>query len=294
MNVWRRLIADKLAILCLSLLLLVITAGIFAPILAPHNPLEMNILQKYAGASQTYPLGTDQLGRCILSRLLFGIRTTVFFALVTTCITIAIGTLLGIVSGFFRGKVDEIIMRFCDIMLSFPSEVMILAIVGVLGPGLLNVVIANILAKWAWYTRMIRSAVIQYIDKDYIRFAKVSGCSTGHIMRKHLLPGVSGEVAVFATLDTGWVVLNISALSFLGLGVQAPTPEWGMMLNEARNVMITHPTHMLAPGLAIVIIVAVFNFLGDSLHSAINPKHIQMKKKGSRLNVFIRCKKAIR
>jgi len=294
MNVWRRLKADKLAILCLSLLLLVITAGIFAPILAPHNPLEMNILQKYAGASQTYPLGTDQLGRCILSRLLFGIRTTVFFALVTTCITIAIGTLLGIVSGFFRGKVDEIIMRFCDIMLSFPSEVMILAIVGVLGPGLLNVVIANILAKWAWYTRMIRSVVIQYIDKDYIRFAKVSGCSTGHIMRKHLLPGVSGEVAVFATLDTGWVVLNISALSFLGLGVQAPTPEWGMMLNEARNVMITHPTHMIAPGLAIVIIVAVFNFLGDSLHSAINPKHIQMKKKGSRLNVFIRCKKAIR
>jgi len=171
---------------------------------------------------------------------------------------------------------------------------MILAIVGVLGPGLLNVVIANILAKWAWYTRMIRSVVIQYIDKDYIRFAKVSGCSTGHIMRKHLLPGVSGEVAVFATLDTGWVVLNISALSFLGLGVQAPTPEWGMMLNEARNVMITHPTHMIAPGLAIVIIVAVFNFLGDSLHSAINPKHIQMKKKGSRLNVFTRSKKAIR
>lgn len=294
MNVWRRLKTDKLAILCLSLLLLVITAGIFAPILAPHNPLEMNILQKYAGVSQTYPLGTDQLGRCILSRLLFGIRTTVFFALVTMCITITIGTLLGIISGFFRGKVDEIIMRFCDIMLSFPSEVMILAIVGVLGPGLLNVVIANILAKWAWYTRMIRSVVIQYIDKDYIRFAKVSGCSTGHIMRKHLLPGVSGEVAVFATLDTGWVVLNISALSFLGLGVQAPTPEWGMMLNEARNVMITHPAHMLAPGLAIVIVVAAFNFLGDSLHSAINPKHFQMKKKRSRLNAFTRSKKAIR
>ncbi|WP_399629746.1 nickel/cobalt ABC transporter permease [Sporosarcina sp. SG10008] len=294
MNVWRRLKTDKLAILCLSLLLLVITAGIFAPILAPHNPLEMNILQKYAGVSQTYPLGTDQLGRCILSRLLFGIRTTVFFALVTMCITITIGTLLGIISGFFRGKVDEIIMRFCDIMLSFPSEVMILAIVGVLGPGLLNVVIANILAKWAWYTRMIRSVVIQYIDKDYIRFAKVSGCSTGHIMRKHLLPGVSGEVAVFATLDTGWVVLNISALSFLGLGVQAPTPEWGMMLNEARNVMITHPAHMLAPGLAIVIVVAAFNFLGDSLHSAINPIHFQMKKKRSRLNVFTRSKKAIR
>ncbi|MBO0997513.1 ABC transporter permease subunit [Bacillus sp. SD075] len=292
MHVWNRLKTDKMAMFCLTIILFFITAGICAPILAPHNPLEMNVLQKYAGISQTHPLGTDQLGRCILSRLLYGIRTTIFYALVTTVITITIGTILGIMAGFFRGKVDEFIMRICDIMLSFPAEVMILAIVGVLGPGLLNVVIANIIAKWAWYTRMIRSVVIQYTDKNYIRFAKVSGCSTGHIMKKHLFPGVSGEVSVFATLDTGWVILNISALSFLGLGVQAPTPEWGMMLNEAKNVMITHPTHMLAPGFAILIIVAAFNFLGDSLHSAINPK-ISKKRKGGQVNVFIRNKKVV-
>ncbi|WP_445487745.1 nickel/cobalt ABC transporter permease [Niallia sp. 03133] len=287
MNFWSRLKADKMAMFCLSLILLVSAAGIFAPILAPHDPVKMNILQKYAGISQTYPLGTDQLGRCILSRLLFGIRTTILFALASTSITIAIGTLLGIISGFFRGKVDEVIMRICDMMLSFPAEVMILAIVGVLGPGLTNVVIANIIAKWAWYTRMIRSVVIQYTDKNYIRFAKVSGCSTGYIMRKHLFPSVSGEVAVLATLDTGGVILNISALSFLGLGVQAPIPEWGMMLNEAKNVMVTHPTHMLAPGFAILLIVAAFNFLGDSLHSAIHPKVFHKKKKGGRMNVFI-------
>ncbi len=290
MNVWKRLKADKLSMLSLAFILLVGIAGIFAPVLAPHSPLEMNILQKYAGISQTYPLGTDHLGRCVLSRLLFGIRTTILFALMTTCITISIGTFLGILSGFFRGKIDELIMRICDSMLSFPSEVMILAIVGVLGPGLLNVVIANIISKWAWYTRMIRSAVIQYMDKDYVRFAKVSGCSTSHIMKKHLLPGVSNEVAVFATLDTGWVILNISALSFLGLGVQAPTPEWGMMLNEARNVMITHPMQMFAPGIAIVLVVAAFNFLGDSLHVAVNPKHFRKKRIGGRLHVFIRSK----
>ncbi|CAM4400829.1 ABC transporter permease subunit [Paenibacillus alkaliterrae] len=144
----------------------------------------MNILEKYAGISKEYPLGTDQLGRCILSRLLFGIRTTILFAIITTVITIAIGTILGIISGFFRGKVDEFIMRICDVMLSFPAEVMILAIVGILGPGLINVVIANIIAKWAWYTRMIRSVVIQFTNKNYIRFAKVSGCGTSHIMRK--------------------------------------------------------------------------------------------------------------
>ncbi|WP_141432131.1 nickel/cobalt ABC transporter permease [Bacillus sp. 03113] len=291
MTFWSRLMADKIAVLCMAVILLFIVAGIFAPMIAPHDPLKMNVLQKYSGISQTYPLGTDQLGRCVLSRLLFGIRTTIFYAMITTFITIAIGTLLGVMAGFFRGKVDEFIMRICDIMLSFPAEVMILAIVGVLGPGLLNVVIANIIAKWAWYTRMIRSVVIQYTDKNYIRFAKVSGCKTSHIMRKHVLPGVSGEVAVFSTLDTGWVILNISALSFLGLGIQAPTPEWGMMLNEAKNVMITHPTQMLAPGFAILIIVASFNFLGDSLQSALNPKIFQ--KKGRKLNVFTRNKKLI-
>ncbi|WP_445487719.1 nickel/cobalt ABC transporter permease [Niallia sp. 03133] len=291
MTFWGRLMADKVAVLSMSIILLVAAAGIFAPILAPHDPTKMNMVHKYAGMSAMHPLGTDNLGRCILSRLLYGIRTTILYALITTLITIAIGTILGIIAGYFRGKVDEIIMRFCDIMLSFPSEVMILAIVGVLGPGLLNVVIANIIAKWAWYTRMIRSVVIQYTNKNYIRFAKVSGCSTNHIMRKHLLPGVSGEVAVFATLDTGWVILNISALSFLGLGVQAPTPEWGMMLNEAKNIMITYPSQMLVPGLAILIVVASFNFLGDSIQSALNPKLYQ--KKGAKRNVFTRSKKSI-
>ncbi|MDH6371568.1 nickel transport system permease protein [Paenibacillus sp. PastF-3] len=294
MAVWKRLMMDRMAVLFMGLIGSVIIAGIAAPWLAPHDPTAMNILHKYAGFSPDYPLGTDQLGRCVLSRLLYGIRTTILYALITTVITIATGTILGIVSGYFRGKVDELIMRICDIMLSFPAEVMILAIVGVLGPGLLNVVIANIVAKWAWYTRMIRSVVIEYTDKNYIRFAKVSGCSTGHIMRKHLLPGVSGEVAVFTTLDTGWVILNISALSFLGLGVQAPVPEWGMMLNDAKNVMITHPTHMLAPGFAILIMVVAFNYLGDSLHSAMNPKaHLLKKGKGCRLNVFIRNKKSL-
>lgn len=283
--------ADRMAINCLAVISVFIAAGIFAPVIAPHDPLKMDIMHKYAGMSWTYPLGTDELGRCVFSRLLYGIRTTIFYAMITTFFTILIATVLGIIAGFFRGKVGEFIMRICDVMLSFPSEVMILAIIGVLGPGLLNVVIANIIAHWAWYTRMIRSVVIQYTDKNYIRFSRVSGCSTLHIMRKHLLPGVSGEVAIFATLDTGWVILSISSLSFLGLGVQAPTPEWGMMLKEAQNVMLTMPAQLLPPGLAILVIVASFNFLGDSLQSALNPK--LFKKKGGKLNVFTRHKKPV-
>lgn len=274
MNFIKKFKSDKLGLASLAIIILVILAGIFAPIVAPNDPTLINVKDKFIRICSQYPLGTDQLGRCMLSRLLFGIRTTVLVAMVTMIATIAVGTILGVISGFFRGWIDEVIMRVCDIMLSFPSEVMILAIVGIMGVGITNVVIANIIAKWAWYTRMIRSIVIQYSDKNYIRFAKVSGCSTYHIITKHLVPGAAGEIAVLATLDTGWVILNISALSFLGLGVQAPTPEWGMMLSEAKNVMTMYPMQMLPSGLAILIVVSAFNFLGDSLQDAFNSKKI--------------------
>lgn len=272
MKFFDRFKKDKLGVLSLIVILSVCLAGILAPLIAPHDPTAVDIKSKLLGMSLAYPFGTDQLGRCVFSRLLYGIRTTVFLSLIAMLATIVIGTVLGMIAGLFRGWVDELIMRICDIMLSFPSEVMILAIVGILGSGISNIVIANIIAKWAWYTRMIRSIVIQYVDKNYIKFAKVSGCSNLHIIRKHLIPGTIGEIVVLATLDTGWVILNISALSFLGLGVQAPTPEWGMMLSEAKNIMTIYPQQMLPAGLAILVIVAAFNFLGDSLQEALNPK----------------------
>lgn len=247
-------------------------AGIFAPWIAPHSPIDVNVKEKLAGMSISYPLGTDQLGRCIFSRLLYGIRTTVFIAFITMAVTVLAGTLIGGIAGLFRGKIDEIIMRICDIFMSFPSEVMILAIIGMMGPGMTNIVVASIIAKWAWYTRMIRSIVIKYMDKNYIQFARVSGFSRWHIFKKHIVPNSIGEISVLATLDIGSVILMISGLSFLGLGVQAPTPEWGMMLNEAKDVMVIHPELMLPPGIAILAVVAAFNFLGDSLQDAFNVK----------------------
>lgn len=275
MDAWKRLKQDKLSMVCLIFLTVVILCGIFAPLIAPHPPAQLNVKMKFAAPGLSYPFGTDHLGRCLFSRILYGIRNTVFLSLAAMGITILIGTLLGVISGFFRGWVDEIIMRMCDIMLSFPSEVMILAIVGVLGVGMFNVILANIIAKWAWYTRMIRGIVIQYTDKNYVRFARVSGCSAFYIIRKHLLPGAIGEISVLATLDTGAVILNISALSFLGMGAQPPAAEWGMMLSEAKSVLITHPAQMLASGLSIMLVVAAFNFLGDGLQDAWNPKHTQ-------------------
>ena len=272
MKFWNRFKKDKLGMLSLGIILIIMISGILAPVIAPNSPIEVDVKSKLLGMSAKYPFGTDQLGRCVFSRILYGIRTTVFLSLITMAATVTIGTILGVISGFFRGWVDEVIMRICDIMLSFPSEVMILAIVGILGTGISNIVIANIIAKWAWYTRLIRGIVIQYTDKNYIKFAKVSGCSTFHIIKKHLIPGAMGEIGVLATLDTGWVILNLSALSFLGLGVQAPTPEWGMMLSEAKNIMTIYPQQMLPSGIAILVVVAAFNFLGDSLQDALNPK----------------------
>lgn len=272
MKFWNRFKKDKLGMLSLLIILTVMIIGILAPVIAPNDPTMVDVKIKLMGMSMKYPFGTDQLGRCVFSRIIYGIRTTVFLSIATMIITIAIGTILGIISGFFRGWIDEIIMRICDIMLSFPSEVMILAIVGIMGIGITNIIIANIIAKWAWYTRMIRGVVIQYTEKNYIKFAKVSGCSTFHIIKKHLIPGAMGEIGVLASLDTGWVILNISALSFLGLGVQAPTAEWGMMLSEAKNIMTIYPEQMLPAGLAILLVVASFNFLGDSLQAALNPK----------------------
>lgn len=261
-----------MAVICSLFLLVVLMVGLFAPWLAPHSPIEMDVKEKLSGMSKTYLLGTDQLGRDVLSRLLYGIRTTVFVAMITMVVTIIIGTLLGGIAGIYRGKLDELIMRICDVFMSFPSEVMMLALIGMMGPGVTNIIIASIIAKWAWYTRMIRSVVIKYTGENYIQFARVAGFSKWHIAKKHIAPSTMGEISVLATLDVGSVILMISALSFLGLGVQAPTPEWGMMLNEAKNVMMVHPFLMVPPGVAILLVVAAFNFLGDSLQDAFNVK----------------------
>ena len=268
----KRFMNDKLALICLGLISLTVLAGIFAPLVAPHDPLATDIISKFKGMSWDFPLGTDQQGRCILSRLLYGIRPTILLSLLTMAGTICLGAVLGIISGYSRGIVDELIMRLCDVMLSFPSQVMILAVVGMLGVGMENVIIANILIKWAWYARMIRGSVLQYSEKNYVVFSRTAGSGTAFILSRHMTPAILPEIIVLASLDTGWVILNISTLSFLGLGVQAPTPEWGAMLNEARHVITTHPGQMLAPGFAVLTLVAAFNLLGDSLRDALEIK----------------------
>ena len=183
---------------------------------------------------------------------------------------------MGLLAGYFKGTTDEIIMRIVDMMLSFPSQIMILAVVALLGVDIRNVIIANIFIKWAWYARMIRTNVVKYTDKNFVLFSRCIGSGERFILIRHMIPCIASEMAVLATLDIGWAVLNISTLSFLGLGVQAPVPEWGAMLNEAKNVMTTNPIQMIAPGVAVVILVASFNLLGDCLRDAFDPKEVQL------------------
>ncbi|WP_099469836.1 nickel/cobalt ABC transporter permease [Konateibacter massiliensis] len=268
----KRLLRHRGFMLTSGFIILIAFVGIFAPFFAPHDPYETNILNKFARFSLEYPLGTDNLGRCILSRMIYGIRPTLGLAILTMLGTIGLGAVMGLISGYFGGLIDEIIMRVVDVMLSFPSQIMVFAVVALLGIDVRNVILANILIKWAWYARMIRTSVLQHKDKNFIRFSRVVGNNEFFILSKHMLPSIASEMAVLASLDIGWAIINISTLSFLGLGVQAPIPEWGAMLNEAKNALTTNPVQMLAPGIAIVVLVTAFNFLGDVLRDALDPK----------------------
>ncbi|MBO0997504.1 ABC transporter permease subunit [Bacillus sp. SD075] len=279
MRILKNLTQDKLAIISLLVIIVTIVVGIFASIFAPHDPEEVNMSLRYANPSWEYLLGNDHLGRCILSRLVYGIRPSVLWVLAALSISILIGAVMGFMAGYFRGKIDAFIMRICDIMLSFPGYVMTLAIIGILGVGLENILIAFILMKWAWFARVIRTSVMQYTELEYVKFSIASGNSAMHIIFKHIIPVTFSDIAVISSSSISSMILQISGFSFLGLGIQAPNPEWGMMLNEAREVMFSRPELMLAPGLAIIIVVSAFNFLSDGLQVALNPILMTSKNK---------------
>ncbi|MCR5605726.1 MAG: ABC transporter permease subunit [Treponema sp.] len=272
---WKRFIHHKTAVVTVLIVLFIGLAGIFAPFIAPHDPYKTDILHKFAKYSMEYPLGTDRLGRCVLSRLIYGIRPTLGLSLLTMLGTITLGAIMGIAAGYFRGLIEEVIMRIVDVVLSFPSQIMVFAVVALLGVSVQNVIIANVFIKWAWYARMIRTGVLQYRDKNFVQFSRCVGMPETFILLKHLIPSITSDLAVLASLDVGWAIINISTLSFLGLGVQAPTPEWGAMLNDAKDVMTRNPGQMLAPGLAIVVLVCCFNLMGDALRDVLDPKEVE-------------------
>ncbi|AKN31505.1 nickel transporter permease NikC [Clostridium carboxidivorans P7] len=262
---------NKLFTFMCILILILISISLFAPFIAPHDPLKTNMTNSLQGRSNDFPLGTDNLGRCLLSRVLYGASTSLKMTFCLVVIVFIVGTTVGTIAAYFGGIIDTIIMRFSDVFLAFPGIIFAIAIAGVLGPSSMNTVLALAVVNWVKYARVSRSLVMSVRKKDYIKGAKMGGAKEYQIILKYILPNIIPSLIVMATMDIGTMMLEISSLSFLGLGAQPPTPEWGYMLNEGRNYMQTSPGLMIYPGAAIFITVMIFNLLGDSIRDILDP-----------------------
>ncbi|MFX3648564.1 MAG: nickel transporter permease [Paenibacillus sp.] len=256
----------------LSLTAFWIILAMVAPLLAPHDPLATNFAKVLQPSSMEYPLGTDQLGRCVLSRLLYGARTSLLLTFMMIGIVFVLGVAIGVIAGFARGVTDMVLMRLSDTLMAFPGLIFAIAVVGMLGPGLFNTVLALSVVWWAKYARMARSLVISLQQKEYVAAAAFSGARKIQIIGRTILPNMMSPLIVMAMMDVGGMMLSISGLSFLGLGAQPPNPEWGAMLNEGRRYLQTAPWLLIYPGLAIFSTVIIFNLLGDSLRDVLDPK----------------------
>ena len=229
--------------------------GIFAPWIVPHDPLAVHLTDRLQPPNWTYPFGTDHLGRCILSRIIYGVRISVTYAVVIMVLTLFVSIPIALITGYVRGRTDHLLMRAIDSTLAIPDIVLTIAIVGLLGPSLMNMVVAIVFVRWASYVRFIRSLVIKICKEDYLLSARMAGNSHFRILRRYILPQIIIPILIFSALDTGKIVLNIASLSFLGLGSQPPTPEWGSMLNDATSYFQIAPHVMIFPGLAIILFV---------------------------------------
>lgn len=256
----------------LILALAVVGVAIFAPWIAPMDPYEAVMSDSLKAPGGAYLCGTDKLGRDVLSRVIYGTRSSLVMTLSLVVVIFVVGTILGVLAGYFGGIVDTVIMRIADMMISFPGLVLAIAIAGLLGPNMVNAVIAISAVSWTKYARLARSMVLKIKGNLYIEAAVVTGTKTGRILWRYVLPNMVTTMVVTAATDIGTMMLELASLSFLGFGATAPTPEWGLMLNEGRTYIAKAPWLMIYPGIAIVIVVIVFNMLGDSLRDILDPK----------------------
>lgn len=271
-SVGKRLLQNKMAVIGMTILGIIIFAAIFAPYIAPHDPIKQNILARYKAPSSKYLLGTDELGRDILSRIIYGARYSLLIGVISISIALLLGIFLGVVAGYFGGRVDLLLMRLIDILLAFPYILLAIAIVAILGPDLQNAMLAISIVNVPRFARIIRSSVLTIKENEFIQAAKALGASDLRIIVRHLLPNCLGPLIVQSTLSMASAILSAAGLSFLGLGAQPPTPEWGAMLSDARSALQIAPWVVTFPGLAIMLNVLGFNLLGDGLRDALDPK----------------------
>jgi len=268
----KRTVRHHLALIGLIILIPMFFCAVFAPLIAPNDPVEPDIKNILSAPSLSHPFGTDTLGRDVFSRVLYGTRISLLVGFVSVGIAILIGLILGAISGYFGGIVDEIIMRFVDLMMCFPTFFLILAVIAVLEPSIWNIMIVIGLTSWMGTARLVRAEILGIKGKEYVMAAKAQGFGPLRIIFRHVLPNAVTPVYVVATLGIGGAILTESALSFLGIGVQPPTPSWGNILTQAKDNIEVAWWLSVYPGLAIFLTVMGYNLLGEGLRDIFDPR----------------------
>ena len=268
----RHFARNKVAMVALGVLIVLVCVAFFAGPIAPHDPLTVLAGESLKPPSAARPMGTDLLGRDVLSRVIHGGRASLLVGFVAVAISASVGVLLGLAAGYFGRRVDNVIMRFIDMLLAFPGILLALTIVAFLGPGLTNTMIAVGISLIPNFARLVRGSVLSIKESLYVQAAECVGCGHGRIMFRHILPNALAPVLVLASLAYGWSILNAAGLSFLGLGAQPPTPEWGLMLSDGRGLLREAPWLTIFPGLAIMTTVLSANLVGDALRDALDPR----------------------
>ncbi len=272
MEFLRRISQHNLALVGLIILVPMFFCAVFAPLVAPHDPVEPNLKDILSAPSFSHPFGTDTLGRDVLSRVIYGTRISLLVGFVSVGIAIFIGIIIGALSGYYGGLIDEVIMRFVDLMMCFPTFFLILAVIALLEPSIWNIMIVIGLTSWMGISRLVRAEILSIKGKEYVLAAKAQGFSEARIIFRHVLPNALSPVYVVATLGIGGAILTESALSFLGIGVQPPTASWGNILTQAKDNIEVAWWLSLYPGLAIFLTVMGYNLLGEGLRDIFDPR----------------------
>lgn len=268
----RRFLKNRLSILGILILTVVILLAVFADVIAPYPYDQQDLTAVYQEPNAEHIMGTDNLGRDLFSRIIYGGRYSLSIGFMAVGMALLMGTALGCVAGFYGGRADSLIMRFIDMMMALPNVLLAIVITSVLGPGLLNLTIAMAVSSVPSYARTARAAIMSIRGQEYVEAARLNGCSDVRIITRHILPNILAQLIVQVTLSLGLAILNASGLSFLGLGVQPPTPEWGSMLAAARGEIRNYPYLLIFPGCAIAIVVLALNMVGDGLRDALDPR----------------------
>jgi peptide/nickel transport system permease protein len=270
--VWRRLLRHRLAVAGALIVAGLVLVAVLAPVLAPHDPIAQELGNAFRPSSRDHPLGTDEFGRDILSRIIYGTRVSLLVGVVSVLIGLTIGAAAGLLSGYADGVFDVAVSGVMDVLLAVPGVLLAIAIVAVLGPGLLNVMVAVGISSVPVFARLARGSVLTVKETEFIEAVRAVGGTTGRVLLRHILPNIAAPLFVMASLYMASALLTAAGLSFLGLGAQPPVPEWGAMLSRGREYLRSAPHIATYPGIAIFVAVMGFNFLGDGLRDALDPR----------------------